>query len=204
MTTAYQNRPEIRQALYRSDLTRLSNKEALWRHLPGMRVFIGANHNTNSFVLNQDFASAGLNLSWDLLRLGQIGETKRAGELAIVDQERQTEMLAGAVMAQVMIAREQMNKLNYDLTLAWKALSVQSQITDDLAADVSSGDKPETYLVKEELMRELSFIREQIARAELHTAKARLEQSIGTVPHCQSGDPTSTDSTIVADYVSAE
>lgn len=186
IATAYQNRPEIRQALYQTDLTKLKNEEDLWRHLPAMRFFLGANHNTNSFVLNQDFASAGLNLSWDILRLGQIGETKRNGKLALDAQKRQTEILASAVMAQVMIAREQMHKLDYDLTLAWKALSVQGKITDDLISDVKSGDKPEIYLIKEELMRELSFIREQMARAELHTAKARLEQSIGVVPTCQS------------------
>ena len=185
VTTAYRNRPEIRQALYKSDLTKLKNKEDLWRHLPAMRVFLGANHNSNSFVLNQDFASAGLNLSWDLLSLGKIGETKRNGKLALDEQQRQTEILASAVMAQVMIAREQMHKLDYDLTLAWKALSVQGEITDDLLTDVKSGEKPETYLVKEELMRELSFIREQMARADLHTSKARLEQSIGIVPACQ-------------------
>ncbi len=185
ITTAYQNRPEIRQALYKTDLTKLKNKEDLWRHLPAMRFFLGANHNTNSFVLNQDFSSAGLNLSWDLLRLGQIGQTKRNGKIALAEEQRQTEILASAIMAQVMIAREQMHKLEYDLTLAWKALSIQGQITDDLIADVKSGEKPETYLVKEELMRELSFIREQMSRAELHTAKARLEQSIGIVPTCQ-------------------
>lgn len=185
ITAAYQNRPEVRQALYQADLTKLKNEEDLWRHLPAMRFFLGANHNTNSFVLNQDFASAGLNLSWDLLRLGQIGETKRNGKIALAEQKRQTEILASAIMAQVMIAREQMHKLEYDLTLAWKALSVQGEITADLDADVKSGKKPETYLVKEELMRELSFIREQMSRAELHTAKARLEQSIGVVPTCQ-------------------
>jgi hypothetical protein len=182
---AYQNRPEIRQALYRTDLTKLKNKEDLWRHLPAMRFFLGANHNTNSFVLNQDFLSAGVNLSWDLLRIGQIGETKRNGQIALDEQKRQTEILASAVMAQVMIAREQMHTLDYDLTLAWNALSVQGEITDDLNKDVRSGTKPETYLVKEELMKELSYIREQMARAELHTAKARLSQSIGVVPNCQ-------------------
>jgi len=78
-----------------------------------------------------------------------------------------------------------LRSLDYDLTLAWKALSVQSGITSDLSADVAAGDTAETYLVKEELMRELSYIREQMARAELHTAKARLQQSIGRVPTCQ-------------------
>jgi len=129
-------------------------------------------------------------LSWDLLRIGQIGKTKQNGKLRLAADKRQTEILASAVMAQVMIANEQMHKLDYDLTLAWKALSVQGQITDDLQADFASGKKPETYLVKEELMRELSFIREQMARAELHTAKARLQQSVGLVPICQGNSPS--------------
>ena len=185
ISTAYKNRPEIRQALYKSDLTELKNKEDLWRHLPAMRLFLGGSSDSNSFVLNQNFASAGISLSWDLLRMGQVGETKRRGKLALAEENRQTEILAGAIMAQVMIAREQMHKLDYDLTLAWKALSVQGEITDDLNSDVALGKKPETYLVKEELMRELSFIREQMSRAELHTAKARLSQSIGIVSNCK-------------------
>lgn len=185
ISAAYKNRPEIRQSLYKSDLTELKNEEDLWRHLPAMRFFIGGNSNSNSFVLNSNFASAGASLSWDLLRMGQIGETKRNGKIALAEDKCQTEILASAIMAQVMIAREQMHKLDYDLTLAWKALSIQGEITDDLRADVASGKKPETYLVKEELMRELSFIREQMARAELHTAKARLQQSVGLVPTCQ-------------------
>ncbi len=185
IAAAYKNRPEIRQSLYKTDLTKLKNEEDLWRHLPAMRFFIGGNSNSNSFVLNSNFASIGASLSWDLLRLSQIGETKRTGNIALAEAYRQTEILASAIMAQVMIAHEQMHKLDYDLTLAWKALSVQGEITDDLNADVASGKKPETYLIKEELMRELSFIREQIARAELHTAKARLQQSVGRVPTCQ-------------------
>jgi len=116
--------------------------------------------------------------------LGTLGK-QDAVSLIAAAYKNQTEILASAIMAQVMIAHEQMHKLDYDLTLAWKALSVQGEITDDLNADVASGKKPETYLIKEELMRELSFIREQIARAELHTAKARLQQSVGRVPTCQ-------------------
>lgn len=185
ISEAYKNRPEIRQSLYKSDLTTLKNQEDLWRHLPAMRIFFGANSTSNSFVLNSNFASAGASLSWDLLRLGQIGETKRNGKYALAKDKHETEILASAIMAQVMIAREQVKKLDYDLSLAWKALSVQGEITEDLNTDVQSGNKPETYLVKEELMRELSLIREQLARAELHTAKARLQQSIGIVPTCQ-------------------
>lgn len=191
ISLAYKHRPEIRQSLYKTDLTQLKTKEDLWRHVPAIQLFFGANSTSNSFVLNSNFASAGVSLSWDLLRLSQISETTRTGKYALANDTQEKEILASAVMAQVMIAHEQVRKLDYDLTLAWKALSVQGEITKGLNADFESGKTPETYLIKEELMRELSLIREQLARAELHTAKARLQQSIGIVPTCQA--PVSTE-----------
>ncbi len=181
---AYQNRPEIRQALYSHDLVKLGNKEAIINHLPALRLFLGANMDSNSFLLNQNFASAGLNLSWDILRLGQIGQTKRRGRNRLLDRRYETEVLASAIMAQVMIAREQVQQLDHDLSLALKALKVQTQITDALQDSVKTENKSETYLVKEELMRELVTLRENLARAEFFTAKARLDQSIGIVDKC--------------------
>ena len=183
--TAYNYRPEIRTALYQTDKTILDNKEALWRHLPSMRLFLSGNHDTNSFTLNQDFLSAGLNLSWDILRLSQMNETKEQGEDRLKQQEHEIEVMASAVMAQVLIAKDQITKLDHDLSLAWKALSVQGKIVDKMRADFEKGDKPEAHLIKEELMKELYFMREQMARAELHTAKRRLEQSVGQVSLCQ-------------------
>jgi len=88
IAAAYKNRPEIRQSLYKTDLTKLKNEEDLWRHLPAMRFFIGGNSNSNSFVLNSNFASIGASLSWDLLRLSQIGETKRTGNIALAEAYR--------------------------------------------------------------------------------------------------------------------
>jgi len=183
--TAYRSRPEIKQAQYRQDLTRIRNKETLWRHLPALRLFVSGNDTTNSFVLNSNFISAGANLSWDLMRLTQIGETKRQGQIALDADKQQAEIIASAIMAQVMIAKEQVKKLDFDLSLAWKGLSIQGQIADDIRAGVEKGEKQETMLIKEELLKELYFLREQMTRAELHTAKARLEQSIGQVSACQ-------------------
>lgn len=186
---AYKNRPEIRQALYTKDLIKLGNKEAIYSHFPALKLFLGANTDSNSFILNQNFASAGVNLSWDLIRLGQIGETKKRGQTRLMDQKRETEITASAIMAQVMIAREQVEKLDHDLSLAWRALNVQAKITDSLFESVQTDEKPETYLVKEELMRELAKLRENLARAELYTANARLKQSVGLVELCAVSKP---------------
>jgi len=181
---AYKNRPEIRQALYARDAQELKNKQDVLRHLPAMKLFLGASSDSNSFLLNDNFTTAGVNLSWDLMRLTQIGKTKSNGKKQIRDRQYETELLATAVFAQVMIAQDQVKKLDYDLSLAWKAQSVQAQITKAMDSDVKDEKKPETYLVKEELMRELSVLREQQARAEYNAANARLKQSVGKVSTC--------------------
>jgi len=191
VTLAYQNRPEIRQALYARDAQQLKNKEDILRHLPALKLFMGASRDSNSFLLNNNFTSAGMNLSWDLMRLTQIGKTKSNGGKKLQDRQYETELMATAVFAQVVLAQDQIKKLDYDLSLAWKAQSVQAKITTEMDAEVRKNKQPETYLVKEELMRELSVLREQQARAEFKAASARLHQSIGQVSTCNPSPLTS-------------
>ena len=189
ISTAYRNRPEIRKSRYVADLTALKNKEDLWRLLPAMRLFVGGNNDTNSFLLNQDFVSAGASLSWDLMRLGQIPSLRRKGALSFEHDQLQTQVMASAIMGQVMIAREQIQKLTYDVSLASTARSVQDDITSRFKESVKQETQAETYLVKEQLMRELVTLRQQMAQADLHTANARLQQSVGLVPLCQAPEP---------------
>lgn len=193
--TAYQNRPEIRQALYAKDLTTLENRLIYWRQFPAVKLFVSANTDTNSFLLNQNFAATGLNLSWDLLRLGQMKETRKKSNYRQQDRAFETEVLASAVMTQVMIAQTQVQQLTHDLSLAWQAHGVQTKITEELKQSVETDGKPETYWIKEELMRELTTLREDLARAELYGAQARLNQSLGLVSVCQTPSETGTEPT---------
>lgn len=185
--TALKNRPELRKALYARDKTELQSKEAVLRHLPALGLFISGNQDTNSFALNEDFMSAGLNLSWDVLNLTNIGKTKDKGAARETLSEANIQVVGATIIAQTALSLEEVKNLEHEMDLAWKAKDVQTQITDRLAKDLASGDSRETYLVKEELLRELSILREDISKAELSAADARFQQSLGNMKSCQAG-----------------
>jgi len=131
--------------------------------------------------------SAGLNLSWDVLNLTKIGDTKAKSEVRETMADANIEVVAGTIMAQTALAFEEVKNLKHEMDLAWKAKNIQAQITDSLASDVDKGDAREIYQIKEELLRELSVLREDISRAELSAAEARFQQSLGTMKTCQAG-----------------
>jgi len=147
---AFENRPELRQALYNRDKTEIQSKEAMLRHFPALGLLVSANQDTNSFALNQDFISAGLNLSWDVLNLTKIGSTKANGNIRENLTEANIQVVAGTIMAQTALAIEEVKNLEHEMDLAWKAKDVQAQITDRISSDVASGEARETYQVKEE------------------------------------------------------
>ena len=183
--TALQKRPELRRAYYSLDKIDLQNEQDMLRHLPGLNLFVSGNNDTNSFALNKDFLSAGVNLSWDVLNLLNISETRERGKSQVTLQNQDIKVVASAIMAQVMLATEEVKNLEHEMSLAWKAKDIQANITENVAKNVTEQGTKETYLVKEELLRELSVLREEISRAELMAANARLSQSLGTMESCQ-------------------
>lgn len=184
---ALKKRPELRRAYYTLDKIDLENEQQLLRLLPGLNLFVSGNKDSNSFALNQDFLAAGVNLSWDVLNLLNIDETRKTGKAKLNLEEQELSVVASAIMAQVMLAKAEVENLEHEMSLAWKAKDIQANITSKIASDVDANASKETYLVKEELLRELSILREEISRAELKAANARLSQSLGTMESCQAG-----------------
>ena len=185
--TAFENRPELRTAFYDVDRSEFQSEQAILRHLPGLSLFISGNSDTNSFALNQNFLSAGANLSWDVLSLTKIGDTKKKGKLNTALKEQEIGVVASAIMAQIMLAKTEVQNMDEEMTLAWKAKNIQGQITSSIQKDVAEASGRETHFVKEELLRELSVLREDISRAEYKAAQARLQQSLGEMKSCQAG-----------------
>ena len=181
---AYRNRPEIRRALYNVDKKGLNNKQDILRHLPGLSLFVSGNNDTNSFKLNQDFFSAGVDLSWNILGLLDLDRKTKLGKSQVTLMEQDVQVVATAIFAQIMLAYQDVKNMEHEVDLAWRAKSIQGQITQRLSSDFKEGSARETYVVKEELLREMSVIREDLARADLFAARARYDLSLGVVKVC--------------------
>ncbi|WJM87569.1 TolC family protein [Dickeya chrysanthemi] len=97
-------RPEIREESYQARNAVLEARRSLLRLLPGVNLFAGINGDSNSYLVNHSWASAGVQVSGNLLNVFAWSSVKRAGESAQALAESRRQAMRMAVLAQVNIA----------------------------------------------------------------------------------------------------
>jgi outer membrane protein TolC len=100
-------RPEVREESYLARNAVLETRSALLRLLPGASLFVGTNYDSNSYTVNNHWADAGVQVSWNLMSVLSYPAIVRAGEArsAVADVRRQA--LRMAVLTQVNVAWQQ-------------------------------------------------------------------------------------------------
>lgn len=97
-------RPEIREQSYQARNAVLETRRSLLRLLPGANLFAGLNGDSNSYLVNHGWASAGVQVSGNLLNVLAWSPVKRAGESAEKLAELQRQAMRMAVLAQVNVS----------------------------------------------------------------------------------------------------
>ncbi|WP_325101152.1 TolC family protein [Marinomonas transparens] len=122
------NRPEINEEAYRARNVALDTRSALMRLLPGASLFVGSHYSSNSYLANNDWADAGVQVSWNLLNVFSYSDIKRLGETkqSVADLRRQA--LRMAVLTQVNIAWQQYSQANNQFERTSELLRVQNAI----------------------------------------------------------------------------
>lgn len=97
-------RPEIREESYLARNAVLDTRKSLTRLLPGVSLFAGVNGDSNSYLVNHNWASAGVQVSGNLLNVLSWSSVKRAGEAGESLAEARRQALRMAVLTQVNVA----------------------------------------------------------------------------------------------------
>lgn len=97
-------RPEIREESYEARNAVLETRRSLLRLLPGATLFAGVNGDSNSYLVNHGWASAGVQVSGNLLNVLAWSSVKRAGESAEQVAEVRRQAMRMAVLAQVNVS----------------------------------------------------------------------------------------------------
>lgn len=104
---ALHNRPELREALYQQRITAMEARKAVLKVFPGITFSTSANYDSNSYVVNNDWAEAGLRVSWNLLNLVSAPANRRMLRAqADVDQMRRL-ALSAAALTQLHVGHQQ-------------------------------------------------------------------------------------------------
>jgi outer membrane protein TolC len=110
-------RPEILEAGYNQRIGIDETQRAMASLLPGLSIKVGANADSNSFLLNNEWQFAGIQVSWNLLNLLNAGAIRNNAEAKLTLAQHQKMALHMAVLTQTHIAwlEYQGRKRQFDL-----------------------------------------------------------------------------------------
>jgi outer membrane protein len=174
--------PDLRIEQYKTRIAALESRKLLVRHFPGLRLNYGSNTDSDSYVINQHWNDAALQISFDLLGLLALPSNQKlakAGE-ELADTRRNAALMA--TLSQVHIALQRYR----DAIANYRRASSVSRV-DDRLRGLSEGEaeaktNSELDRVSAQTAALYSKLRRYQALSEVYAALGRLQVTLGHEP----------------------
>lgn len=176
---AVNNRPELREEGYRARITDLEGNKQLLSLLPSLAFDTGLNYDSNKYLVNNRWSSAGLNLSWNLLKLTSLPSLNDANQATAKVDETRRLALTAAVLAQTRIAAVRYHLLTQEFAIWDDAVNDDNRIVGYLNAAKQVGLETELELIRAKARGMVSKINRDLVYANVQGAVGRLYNSIG-------------------------
>ena len=176
---ALRSRPEMAEEGYRARISADEARKSLVALLPNLSLDLARNYDSNRFLLNNTWTSAGLNVAFNLVKAFSIPAQKRARDAQKLADEARRQALAMAILTQTRIAAIRYT-LVADEYLIWEEASRDDDmIVQHLVSSERVGVDNELELVRTRARAMASHINRDLAFANLQASIARLFNSVG-------------------------
>lgn len=176
---AIQNRPELREEGYRSRIADLEGKRQLLSLLPSLSLDVGNDYDANKYLVNNRWSTAGLNLSWNLMKVASLPSIKGNIQAAARGDETRRLAITAAVLGQTRIASVRYRLLLQELAIWDDAVADDTRIVGYLEASKQVGLETELELIRAKGRNIISKVNRDLVYANLQGAIGRLYNSIG-------------------------
>ncbi|WP_404380358.1 TolC family protein [Caenispirillum salinarum] len=179
---ALTNRSEVRGESYQGRINARETKVQILRMLPGLEFSGSGNFSGNTYLLNNTWATGGLELTWNLLNLIsgprniELAETREQ----LSDVRRQA--LSMAVMSQVHIANLAYRTAVEDYRMADRLADVDTAIRGQMEAAGTARQMSRQQVIQSRINAALTELRRDMAYAEMQAAWGRIFATIGADP----------------------
>jgi outer membrane protein TolC len=176
---ALQSRPELAEEGYRARISADEARKSLIALLPNLSFDLSRNHDTNKFLLNSTWTSAGVNVAFNLVKAFSLPALNRSEKAQRSADEARRQAIAMAVLTQTRIAAIRYT-LVADEYLVWDEASRDDDlIVQYLASSEKVGIDTELELIRARARAMASQINRDLAYANLQASVARLFNSVG-------------------------
>lgn len=172
-------RPELRQMDYTVRISALDVRRAMLQMLPGIELNFGYDYNSNDFLVNNSWASAGSLISWNVMNLFTGPASMRLAKTQGQVDRLQRQALSMAVLAQVHLAVQQFGLAKKTYGVSRDLDRVYTGIHDQVQAGVFAGGENELETIRSATNALVATIRHRQAYADLQNAVGRIHHSIG-------------------------
>lgn len=179
---ALTRRPELTEAAYDGRIVALEARRSLLRLLPGVTLNGSLNYDSNSYLLYNSWAEAGVRLAVNLVGLASLPRTMElnAAQRELAETRRQA--LSMAVLAQVHVAALQLARAEAQHARAVRLDEVEQRIARLARQRREEDAGSELDRVRDTASALLSELRRHRAYADLRAARATMDATLGVDP----------------------
>src|SRR5258706_1059303 len=176
---ALQSRPELAEEGYRARISADEARKSLVALLPNLSFDLSRNHDTNKFLLNSTWTSAGINVAFNLVKAFSLPALNRSEKAQRSADDARRQAIAMAVLTQTRIAAIRYT-LVADEYLVWDEASRDDDlIVQYLASSEKVGIDTELELIRARARAMASQMNRDLAYAKLQATVAPLFNSVG-------------------------
>lgn len=175
-------RAELREETYSGRNAALETRMSLLRLLPNASLFGGVNYDSNRYLVNDNWADAGMQVSWNLLSVLSWNDIERSGKTREQVAELRRQALRMSVLTQVNIAWLERQRAEAAFKQASELSRIQSAIHTQTENAARSNAETQLELVRSRVETLLAQHARDLSYAELLNAQATVYQAAGIDP----------------------
>ena len=177
--TTLENRPELREETYKKRIGKLEWKKQVLGLLPNFGIESALNYDSNRYLLNNEWGSAGLNLSFGLLKLFSLPAMQRNQQAQEQVDDTRALAVTAAILAQTRLAAVRYTLLAHEYGVWDEAAKDDHRIVRYLESSKQVGLETELELVRARARALVSTVQRDFVHANLEASIGRLYNSIG-------------------------
>jgi len=177
--SALLNRPELREERYQKRITALDTRKALLKMLPGISLEVGANYDSNSYLVNQHWNETGLKVTWNLLNVLSGPKNLETAESREQVGEMRRLALSMAVLTQVHVSQQQFMRATQNYQQARELFRIEKRIYNHVSNAVQARAQTPLQRIRARLSALYAEVGRYYAYAEVQGAMANLHATLG-------------------------